>query len=102
MDSPLPITNLGIVLAPPAEVEGGLLAWASVDYGGLRLDGLAVRLTERGDILVTFPSKPKYRGRRQYIVWPLDEQTRDRFQTAVLKAYIEERRRQGLTDGEAS
>ena len=95
MNAPIAISNVAIVLAPEKLVESGLLAWASCFYGGVEIDGLAVRRSADDEIVVTFPARPKAGEQRRHYVRPIDCGVRHQFEAAILPAYFEARRRAG-------
>jgi hypothetical protein len=98
VDSALPITNVGIALAPRGEMHRGLLAWASVDYGGLRFDGLAIRRRLDGEVIVTYPARKDGSGGLHHAITPLDPELDRRIRAAVLGAYLDARRKAGRED----
>jgi hypothetical protein len=77
------IRNARARQASSAEIAGGLLAFASFDYGELRL-GATVRRTVNGRPYLSFPARVVH-GERVPHVEPLDQAARDRIERAVLE-----------------
>lgn len=74
-------------LSPANEVGArrGLLGWARVTVDGrVGIDGVAVRVTRAGKIVVTLPTRIDGRGDSHAVVWPLDKATRVAIESAVL------------------
>ena len=79
-------------LAGTLSVLGGLLFWARGRLGRVLVDGLAVRATRQGRLVVTWPTR-RDAGRREHrLVWPVDRATRDAVRAQLL---AEVRRRIG-------
>jgi DNA-binding cell septation regulator SpoVG len=56
-----------------APADGGLLGFVAVTFAGaLRIDGIAVRRTLDGRVVLSFPERRDASGRRHPIVRPLD------------------------------
>lgn len=81
------VSDVRFVPAGAAAVRTGLLAWASCTCAGLRIDGLAVRRTRQGLLVVTFPARLDGRGARHPIVTPLDPGVRRRIVEEILEAF---------------
>jgi len=69
--------------ASSAEIAGGLLAFASFDYGELRL-GATVRRTVNGRPYLSFPARVVH-GERVPHIEPLSRIARDRIEREVLQ-----------------
>ncbi len=73
--------------ASSRDVEGGLLGWVSFELNGvLGVDGCAVRRTRDGRTMVSFPTRKASDGTRHPILRPLDGETRNRLENAILGA----------------
>lgn len=65
----------------------GLLGFVSCSVAGmLHLDGLTLRRTRRGELRLSFPSRPRRDGGRRYIVRPLDDESRVEVERQVFQA----------------
>ena len=85
-DGPV-VSDVRFVPADPAAARTGLLAWVTISYGNLRIDGLAVRRTRQGRLVVSFPARLDGRGERHPIVTPLDPGVRRRIEAEILEAF---------------
>jgi len=87
-----PLRDLRLTRAPRHLARIGLLCWARGRLGGVLVDGLAVRRTRRGRLVVTWPTRRDAGGRVHRLVWPLDCAVRE----AVRAQVLAEVRRRGL------
>jgi len=87
-----PLRDLRLTRAPRHLARAGLLCWARGRLGRLQLDGLAVRVTRRGRLVVTWPVRRDSRGHDHRVVWPVDPSVREAVRAQVL---AEVRRRLG-------
>ena len=95
MASPIRISLVRLVPAPPATVRTGLLAWASCTVAdSLRLDGIAVRRAEDGRILISYPTRRDRAGRQHSYFLPLNERVRSAIESRLLR----EAEEQGLIE----
>lgn len=78
------ISEVRFAAAGARDVETGLLGWTSFKVGQLRVDGVAVRRTERGTLALSFPARRSSSGARHYYVRPVDDDARREFEEAVL------------------
>ena len=85
MRDPL-VTDITMVPAPPSDRRRGLLAFLSFTVGKLRLDGVAVRRTRSGEIVLSFPKRRDRNGLERSLVRPTDAEARRRITFEVLKA----------------
>ncbi len=90
MRDTLRISGVNFVAAEPSLVATGLLGWASVTLGEFVVDGLAVRRTRDGGIVVVFPARVDRRGARHPVVRPTTNETRRAIEAQV---FAELRRR---------
>jgi len=72
--------------APARDVRSGLLGWVSFILGDLHLDGVAVRKTRDGRLVLSFPERRDARGNRHPIVRPLDDAARRQIEAEVFTA----------------
>ncbi len=83
------ITNITITPSSPADRDAGLLAFVRCSYGDLELDGIVVRKTTDGRLLVTFPGKARNGCGRRYFITPRSSPVRLLFDKAILAAFRE-------------
>jgi len=70
-----------------ANTSGGLLGFVAVTVGGTwRIDGIAVRHSADGRIVLSFPERRDSSGRRHPIVRPVDAASRAAIEGAILQA----------------
>lgn len=68
-----------------ARTGGGLIAWVSFIVDGcLRVDGVAVRRTLRGELILTWPSRKDSRGRLHPHVHPVSDILRIRLDAELM------------------
>ena len=83
----LEITDIKLTGAPPAHIADGLLGWVTCTINGqLRLDGIALRRTLQGHLVLSFPAKRDRTGRQHAFVSPVDDQARREIEHAVFSA----------------
>jgi len=80
------VTAVCLTAASPARVRKGLQGFASCRYGDLTLDGIAVRRTRDGRHVLSFPVRHDRNGNQHHIVRPVDDDARQAFEAAVIKA----------------
>ena len=79
------VTNVEFVAALSADVRGGLLGWVSFDINGTwRVDGVALRRTQRGTLALSFPSRLDRRGFEHAFLRPTCERARRTIEQVVL------------------
>lgn len=85
------IQRVTISLAASSHARVGLLGWASVHVNGLIVDGVAIRMTREGSLIVTLPARARGElGLRHPIVRIADPDQRRHFDDAVIGAFREE------------
>jgi len=95
-DSALEVADVLVVLAMPSDEAIGILAHANVIVGPFRIAAMTVRLTSDGRRILTYPARARGTAdRRTYFVVPRDDVLRAKIETAVIKAYVEARRKAG-------
>ncbi len=73
--------------ASPPEVERGLLAWLCLEVDrSLVLDGITLRLTQAGNLTLSFPERCDSNGRRHPFIRPLNDQVRREIERQVFEA----------------
>ena len=63
--------------------RAGLLGYLSVCYGRFVIDGITVRRTESGRLVLSFPERRDAKGRRHPILRPIDDEARRAIEAAV-------------------
>ncbi len=81
-ESQVPISEVRI--RPVPNGNDGLIAFASCRYGNVLLNDLAVRKDESGRLFLTYPRKLASNGRPHPLHHPIDRETADQFEAAVL------------------
>jgi DNA-binding cell septation regulator SpoVG len=82
-------TLTAITISPASErdADDGLLAYVSIELDGLvRIDGVTLRLTEEGQLSLSFPSRTSRRGMKRALVRPTDRAARHAIEKAVFHA----------------
>ncbi|TAH37719.1 MAG: hypothetical protein EYC70_07060 [Planctomycetota bacterium] len=81
------LTRIRFIEAGDADRHAGLLGWVSCTLDGrLRLDGLALRRTSEGRIILSYPARWDRSGFRHYLIRPLDTAIRRKLESQVLRA----------------
>ena len=88
-------TDLVLTLATAELEDDGLLAYCRFRSGPYEFARFAVRLTEDGRTIVTWPASAKAEGRRHYVLATADDALRIRIEARVITAYVEARRKAG-------
>lgn len=71
-------------IRPVPNGSDGLLAFASCRYGGVLLNDIAIRRDSAGHLFLTYPRKLGSTGRPHPLHHPLDRETADAFEAAIL------------------
>lgn len=95
MRSSIAVSEIRFAPANTALRSKGLIGWVCCSYGDLQLDGLRVLRTGDGRHSLGFPTRTDERGIRHPYYRPLDQESRDAIEAAVLG----ELRRRGLIPG---
>jgi hypothetical protein len=66
----------------------GLLGYLSIYFGPLVLDGITVRRTTTGRLVLSFPARADRQGRRHAYIAPVDDEARQRLEGRILKALV--------------
>ncbi len=73
--------------ASTAEINRGLLAWLCLEIDRSRvLDGITLRLTQAGNLTLSFPERCDSNGRRHPYIHPLNDQARRDIERKVFEA----------------
>jgi DNA-binding cell septation regulator SpoVG len=81
------VSDVRITVAPQSMQATGLYAWARVLVDGRwEVDGLAVRRTQSGAFVVTFPTRTDGAGHARAYFRPIDKESRTAIENAVLRA----------------
>ena len=94
-EAALDVHEVAVFIAPAAMRDTGLMAWARLNAGVIRIDGLAVRHAESGELIVTWPERKAENGTMHPIVSVSDVDLRRRVEAAVLAAFLDAARRAG-------
>lgn len=94
-ESALAVHDVAVIVAPDHVRNSGLLAWAAVSLGPVRIDGLTVRVTTGASIAITWPKRKAERGQLHAVAYVLDDELRARVEAAVTAAFLEAARRAG-------
>lgn len=86
------IADIRFVPAPPELRATGLRGWAACDVDSWRFESLAVRRTQDGRYVLSFPSRRDRSGVERFFYKPIDTSTRIAIETTVL----EDLRRRGF------
>src|SRR5688572_2413078 len=83
----LRVRSIVFTPASPADRELGLIAYVRCIVGNsLQLDGLTVRRTAEGRLMVGFPKRRDAQGRQHSIVNPINAEARAAIEDAILRA----------------
>ena len=80
------VSDVRLTPASAVDVEAGLYGYVTLVYGDLRLDGLTLRRTQRGNLTISFPARRDRRGRDHPLVRPIDDATRREIEAQVFDA----------------
>jgi hypothetical protein len=71
-------------LRPVPNGSEGLIAFASCRYGGVLLNDIAIRRDPSGRLFLTYPRKLGSSGRPHPLHNPIDHETAEQFEEAIL------------------
>lgn len=81
------VTDLVFTKADRAHRETGLLGWIQVTLAGaVVIDGIALRRTLHGDLVLSWPRKPNGKP----VATPANASARRRIENAIIDALVEE------------
>ena len=73
-----------IRIRPVPNGRDGLMAFVSCRYGGVLLNDIAIRRDESGHVYLTYPRKRGSSGRPHPLHNPINRETAEQFDTAIL------------------
>ena len=71
-------------IRPVPNGTDGLVAYASCRYGSVHLNDIAIRRDESGHLYLTYPRKVASTGRPHPLHHPIDRETADLFEAAII------------------
>ena len=77
------ISHLRYTPATTADERKGLLGFVSCHYGALVLDGIALRRSADGRLLLAWPGRRDTHGKQHHSVRPVDDAARVALESAV-------------------
>ncbi len=86
-DRGIRVTGVQLVSAGAAARISGLLGWVSCTLNDeVRLDGIALRRTSEGRLVLSFPERRDGAGRRHPYIRPVDDEARRAIEHEILTA----------------
>jgi DNA-binding cell septation regulator SpoVG len=86
-ESNINISEVRFTAAPPRDLAGGLLGFVDcILNGALKLSGLALRRTRKGDLRLSFPAKRDANGQEHYVVRPIHDVARQEIEGRIIAA----------------
>ena len=82
-----PVGEIRFSAASGSEFRSGLLAYARVEVGPFRVDGITVRRTRGGRLAVAYPSRRDGDGRKHTMFLPTDRSAREALERLIIAAY---------------
>ena len=83
--SPPLVSDVSLIPAAPSVSSGGLIGFVAATIDGvLRVDGLALRRTRSGRLVLTFPTRRDRRGREHPYLRPTCARVRLAIEAAIL------------------
>ena len=77
--------------ASPAQAKRGLFGWLCLEIDHSRvLDGITLRLTQAGNLTLSFPERCDSNGRRHLYIRPLNDHARRDIERKVFEAIGDE------------
>ena len=86
MPDALRLRDIRFTRASERDLRGGLVAYVSAALGPLRIDGITVRRTLDGRLVLSYPSRRDSRGREHPIIRPIGEAARREFECQIFEA----------------
>jgi hypothetical protein len=84
VEASLPLRDIQFTPGSPAERTTGLLGWVRLRYGDLLLDGLALRRTRDGRLVLSFPRPSRRVGLARQLVGPAGPDVREQIESEVI------------------
>jgi len=94
----LAITDLKMTLPNHRDQRRGLVGFIAFTLAGLRIDGVTLRRTRRGDLTLSFPARRSGAGQVRPLVHPVTSTIRDELLQRVLEE-LRLRESDAQTDG---
>jgi DNA-binding cell septation regulator SpoVG len=81
------MTSISITPASERDADTGLLAFIALELDGLvRVDGVALRLTEDGRLALSFPTRTSRRGTKHALLRPVNSAARAAIERTIFGA----------------
>lgn len=74
-----------VVWTPIKPTDEGLLGFASVTFGQLSLNSIAVYVRPNGEYTIAFPKKKLHYGAEVQTFYPIDSETHNAIKAAIIK-----------------
>jgi len=85
MTRPVTISDVAFIAASAGDRASGLIGWISCTVGlALRLDGITVRRTADGRVVLSFPARTDRHGHSHPYVRPVDDDSRRDLERRIL------------------
>jgi len=87
MTTPAQVRDVTFTAATSTDRASGLLGWIALTLPcGLRLDGITLRRTRDGRLVLSFPERVDGQGRRHALVRPVNTDARRAIEAAIFDA----------------
>jgi hypothetical protein len=87
MTALLRVSNIRFVAAPPDVAATGLKGWVScLVADAIHLDGITLRRSAAGKLVLSYPRRRDGSGRRRYYIRPRDDNARRHIEACVFRA----------------
>jgi DNA-binding cell septation regulator SpoVG len=81
------LTSISITPASERDADTGLLAFLALELDGLmHIDGVALRLTEDGQLSLSFPTRTSRRGTKHALLRPVNSAARAAIERTIFEA----------------
>jgi DNA-binding cell septation regulator SpoVG len=84
--SPIKVSRVTLSAARGRDRRSGLLGFVSFEISGLRLEGVTIRRTQDGRLVLSFPQRRDVRGDEHALVRPIHNETRLEIERQVFAA----------------
>jgi DNA-binding cell septation regulator SpoVG len=92
LDRPILVSSVRYQAADPAQTATGLLGFVSATLNGkLRIDGLALRRSLEGRLILSWPARRDANGQQHHFIRPLDGDARQEVERQIPSALPIER-----------
>jgi len=82
----LRLSEFSFTAANQRDQQGGLLGFLQIRYGDLLLDGVALRRSSTGRLVLSFPRRRTRAGAEFHYVRPVDDRARRELEAQVIQA----------------